>query len=352
LTEVFKELKTQISIAAIELGQSLAPMVRKITNNVKDMVKAWRGTSSEFKSAVGWIGGITASLGPLAFAIAAVSFTVGNLAKAFVGLKIAGAFLLANPYVLLFTAIALAIGGIVVAANEAGKAIRDLAKGEARSKRSESIWRDELGSDWKGSIKRAKAARSQEKYRSMADRAERAAMEKYAIDQTSDSAVKPYVQTEEDIKAQKSYMDLRKKAIYDQLTTEQKITQTIREQSILRDQIKKSQAESVEYYKLMSQASELETEMAGLAETRKGEIKSEAEKKRQTTPTYAAAAEMGSVEAYRQRLAASRKDDVGKNTKDTVTKLDELKRTLKENTTDLLDGIKSLGFEQTEVVSI
>jgi hypothetical protein len=160
----------------------------------------------------------------------------------------------------------------------------------------------------------------------------------------------PYVPSEEDTKAQASFQDAMKKAAFDQLSAEGKINTLIgKRQQLMRD-IAKVQEGSAQFHEMREQVLGVETEIKGLVNERTEEIRQAAERNVRT-PQFTAAVEEGSVEAYRARIGAERKDEVAKNTKLMDDKLKNLVKIGKDNTTLLQEAVAAM-TGTVQVVSI
>jgi chorismate mutase len=141
-----------------------------------------------------------------------------------------------------------------------------------------------------------------------------------------------------------------KKAAFDQLSAEGKINTLIgKRQQLMRD-IAKVQEGSAQFHEMREQVLGVETEIKGLVNERTEEIRQAAERNVRT-PQFTAAVEEGSVEAYRARIGAERKDEVAKNTKLMDDKLKNLVKIGKDNTTLLQEAVAAM-TGTVQVVSI
>ena len=94
---------TQLKNAGIQLGDTLAPVIIAIADNIKVLAEWFRGLSESQKENIVKWGLILAAIGPVLMIIGKMSLGISTLIPIIAKL---GTFLLANPYILLAAAIA------------------------------------------------------------------------------------------------------------------------------------------------------------------------------------------------------------------------------------------------------
>lgn len=80
-------LKNQVTVMAIEIGKSLAPMLTTLASAIKFVVVAWRSWSAELKSAITTVALLAAAMGPLLIVLGFVVSSVGHLTVIYATLR-------------------------------------------------------------------------------------------------------------------------------------------------------------------------------------------------------------------------------------------------------------------------
>lgn len=80
-------LKNQVTVMAIEIGKSLAPMLTTLASAVKLVVVTWRSWSPELKSAITTVALLAAAMGPLLIVLGFVVSSVGHLTVIYATLR-------------------------------------------------------------------------------------------------------------------------------------------------------------------------------------------------------------------------------------------------------------------------
>ena len=118
----FDRLRSSVEALGISMGEALLPIVKKMADSIASFASKLAGMSDAGKTAVVVIGGMVAAIGPMLYVLPNL---VNGLKLARVAMKKMNLAALANPYVLLGTAIAGAVAFLVNfidKQNEAAKA--------------------------------------------------------------------------------------------------------------------------------------------------------------------------------------------------------------------------------------
>lgn len=84
-----KQVKNQINVVFIEIGEILAPSLIKVANLISDLTKKWRGLSTEQKETIVKIAAMAAAVGPLLIVTGGLITKIGTLIQVLGLLKVA-----------------------------------------------------------------------------------------------------------------------------------------------------------------------------------------------------------------------------------------------------------------------
>lgn len=379
------KLKSTAQVVAIEIGASLAPMMLSLVDKLKGLLNWWKSLDNATKEMVIRWALIAASIGPVLLVVGKLTIAIGAISKA---LALTGpAFAaFANPVGLVVLAISAVTAAVIYATKvfiDWRMAVADLAKSQEQLAKQDAMIAKEFGgidklraanqARYKQDIK-ARASFNvvlrdemdlEKKILELQQVASREGISKSLVmdfqqqiqalkaqaDAVSQSLTpKKFFQTAEDKEAQADYQKALEKTVVDQLRNEAKINYLIEKRKQLQDQIAKTQEGSKAFFELRQKALDTETELKTTLESQVQEVKDKA-KEQGKAPQFAAAVEVGTVEAYRARIGAEKQNQVEKNTQQMKDKLTDLVKIGRDNLSLLGDALKTAG-QKAEVVSI
>ena len=150
-----KQVWNQIKVLFIGIGKQLSPVILKLGEIIKSLIKTWQGWGKDTQIMIGALLGVVAALGPLLISlgllVSTVGFAIGGIVKLITGFKTLQTVMLLTTA--RANALRIALGGIVAigfaaffigASNAIRKANEELEKsiellGIFRDKRVESI---------------------------------------------------------------------------------------------------------------------------------------------------------------------------------------------------------------------
>jgi len=379
-------LKNKVVNAFAALGEALIPTITKIAAKIEEWTAKFQALSPETKRVIAntllWV----AAIGPGLMILGKLIGTFGTLITVLKGVATAAAFLAANPLVAPAAALAAVVGWVVKLGLDAGKAME-------QERESAEAWADQLArvkAEY-GSLEnlraqnRARWARDaqaredfqkvlksefdlQSKIEALQSISKRGLSdtiikeiqakldilkkEAEALKPTATPTATPFAPSEEDKKKQEEFQKALEKAMFDQLGVQQKINQLYQKRSMLQAQIDKAQKGSGEFFDAQKEALKVEADLRALGKERGEEIKARAKRDIDQTKVFAQAAEKGSIEDYRLRIRAGRRDKALKIQEDMKKQLKELNKEMAENTDILREGFGAATGATPDVVVI
>lgn len=116
--EKFKRSLNELKNTAIELGNNLMPIVEKIANGISKLAAWFNSLNENQQKTILTVLGIVAAVGPLITLIGSLTTGIGMASKAM-------GFLASNPTILIFAAMAVAIGVIITQVLKLKKALNE-----------------------------------------------------------------------------------------------------------------------------------------------------------------------------------------------------------------------------------
>ena len=326
-------LKNRVVNAFRSLGETLVPAITAIAKQVGDLTAKFQALSPTTKKVVAYVLLFVAALGPLLLIIGKTISLVGSMPKQVRVLGKALLWLNANPMVLI---IAAAIAGAAAIA-KLTSVIFDWIKA-SREAKSVDEW---LKSQVPIEVLKAQTAAMWKKMEA------EEALAKIAGMRTQVRAQSTFKTNQGDRDAQAEYGQTLADAVYDQMTTEQKINKLLEDRAKLTDTIADAQTGSKAWFDSMKKAVTTEAELRGLVQARAGEISSQ---KKEQPSQFASAIEAGSVEDYKLRIRSSGRDNPVEIQKKQEKELVKLNKQMAESITILRQGFEvATGQDLVEV---
>jgi len=104
-TNELKVLWNQVTVAAIEIGEMLAPVIRRLSGYLKEGIRLWRGLSPEVKRAAIAVAALAAAIGPTLIVLGSLTAVTG-LAISGLGTMVGVVASLVSPTVIATAAVA------------------------------------------------------------------------------------------------------------------------------------------------------------------------------------------------------------------------------------------------------
>jgi hypothetical protein len=390
LAEEWSRLKAEITVALIEIGKTLRPIVTEMIEKVQSWLSWWRGLSEETKRGylelVAWV----AAAGPIIYIIGKLIVLGGTLATVIRGIGVALAFVAANPIVLIIAgvvAIGAAVYKLIDHYNDLEQSQRDLVKTCEQMRASYESTTDSLAEAMGAASKlfaEIEATPDAElptevldSYIALQDQIQKTYQAKLALEEAmkpgSDLAdaqaalaayneemektasvqksvedamnlakVKPadfkpaaWKAGEKDIEAQMKYQDKLNEALREEMGFEDKMTSLKTQQADLEAKMAKEQARSVAFYNLKEKSLENELAMREAIQAQADKVREDAQKEVEIAKTSVGAASMGSVEAYKFSVKAQQNQSTEKINKAMDEKLADLVKLAKEQLVQL-----------------
>jgi len=334
------QLKADFAAASIEIGASLAPIVKDIVEKIKEWVAWWRSLSDSTKENILRWAMYAAVIGPVLLAVGKGIMFFANLAKAIRLVGLALLWLNANPIVALISLLAAAAVGIVylvTTCNDMKDGTDTL--GEAQDTLNKQLeagiaLQNQMGTETANTAAiTADAAKNADNIIGPEGRAHRLTPE----------------EKEKGAKAEKGYMEKLNDAVMERMKFEEKINYLAEKRIKLAEELKKATPGSEEFFAIKEQQLALDQQVQSSIQNQVEVVKTEANKAKEQVMVMAPAIEKGSVEAYRMKAAMTKDSAVVEINR----KMDEKLKELVKLAQDQIGALKEVSnAKQVELITI